>query len=366
MRNDPLGQKIAHTFRVAAEQATARNRWHELQSIDNADSSFGRRANWPPLAVTMASFGVVAALVGGALFLLRSETSEPQQPVAPVISVTSSTTTAPTSMTTTSQPDSTTTTSGPASTTTTVDDGNGTSTTTTSTTLVPTSAPDWPADAPTQYLSIGDEGFDWWAAEELVERVLQPGTDRGFIIGDVVVFDTHATSDVYVFPEPAGSPVSLPNGAGGLLFSHFHETQIRIHEAAVIDGRATIFVEEIDEGNFGDELTSGDYGRVERRRLMAYEIESGDRTVVIDISARGSGDDIDTINGSVTHVSVGGDTVAVSFRTLEQAWIELFSLNGSRVSWSLPYEQPGNDSPLVLAALESRRADDCDSSQQPD
>lgn len=334
MSHDPLGQKIAHTLTVVAQEAEVRDRWADLD-MDNVKAARGQHSRfpWTPLAAALLSFGAVVALVGGALLIMRGGTQNPALPnvsttpgVSATIAATTSTTSAPT--TTSSSPE-TTTASPPV-----VDAGD---------------APRWPDGAPGRYLVISADRVDAWLNGSLEETLMEPGVDRALIVGNAVVFDTFSTSDIYVYPPPDDTVVGSPGGAGGLIFGHFQETQIRLQGTAGTGDQVELIVEEIDEFNFGDELTMSDY--IVPRRLMLYDPRSGDRRQLLDIANRNPALPINATNGSVTQVSEGGGVVAVAFATLNQSWIEFYTLDGEPFSWSLPYTWQVAEVPSLVVAL---------------
>ncbi len=177
----------------------------------------------------------------------------------------------------------------------------------------------------------------------------EPGVERAFLVGSTIVFDTASTSDIYAHPSPIGGPDAAPGGTGGLLFSHFFETQIRLHDVVEVGGRTQVVVEEVDEFNFGDELAAGE--GIPPRRLMVYDLESGDRTLLIDVAERRLGLSTDVANGSVTKAAAEAGLVAVSFRTNTESWFELYTIDGDPFRSDLPYQEPTVDVPNVMAAI---------------
>ncbi len=328
MTHDPLDQTIRHTLKEVARRTQVRDRWSEFENVRATPTSDRRQSEWTPLWAAAASFGAVVAL-GGALLMVRSAMSESVQPTIPPVATVATTTTVP-----------------PATT-------SSTTTIVTTTTVVPvvepSSPPPWPTAAPARYLSASADRIDLWVEGALSTTLMEPGIDKAFVAGDTILFDTVSTSDIYAFPPQSSASVLSPGGAGSLLFGHFNETQIRLHGVVTVDGRLRAVVEEIDEFNFGDERDVRDF--VVPRRLMLYDLESGDRELLVDLGDRRPGLSIEVANGSVVQVSEGGGVVAVSFRSQGQSWVEFFALDGTPYEWLLPYRQPSSTTSLLVAAL---------------
>ncbi len=339
MSQDSLDHRISDALSAVARSVAVPETEFDLSPV--VDSPQHRRPDftWSPVATAVTSFVVVVALVGGALFVLRGDTPGPSELPTPPAATSSST--SPTRSTSPpSEPtESTTTTSVP----------EGQTSTSTATTAAPGVAPSWPGPPPAEYLVISDDRIDWWLSDSLVETVWVSDVDNAVLMGDKVVFDTESTSDVYVFPEVPESEAASPGGSGSVLFSHHFETQIRLHDVAVVDGEWVAVVEEIDEFNFGDELEPGD--QVPERRLMLYRSGPSGKTLLLDIPQRRPELEREIRNGSVTAVSVAGGTVAVSFRTNERGWIELFDLTGGPIQSALPYQLPSAQTMDMVGGL---------------
>jgi hypothetical protein len=212
---------------------------------------------------------------------------------------------------------------------------------------------DWPGEPPPGYVLTFVDRIEHWQAEQLVATVvpdiLLPGQpSRPAFFADGVIY--YGATDVWAIPPPFEGDDGASSSSGAAVAGGYLETQVRLADVARIDSQLSLVIESIESFNFGDEATAEP--AIPPRSLWLYPPDgsTAGRRVVIDVPNRAPDLTVQEANATLTHVSVGGDTLLIAFEYGDKRWLEAYRLDGSEADFDLPgYDEATSDEPKIGA-----------------